>query len=146
MIEEDDPRYLAFKAHVEKLGYPVFPMSAPLNLVLRILEAALVELRKVEADPAAQQEDIEYFDFESEERDPNYREIICGYDEADDVYTLEGKQLFEDLSFNEFQRYGSLRYFVQIYRKERTIDRLKELGLSEGDTIRIEDYDMVLEE
>lgn len=143
MIEEDDPRYLAFKAHVEKLGYPVFPMSAPLNLgVKEILEAALVELRKVEADPAAQQEDIEYFDFESEERDPNYREIICGYDEADDVYTLEGKQLSKIFYSTNFNDMGSLRYLYKYIEKNGAIDRLKELGLSEGDTIRIEDYDM----
>ena len=143
MIEEDDPRYLAFKAHVEKLGYPVFPMSAPLNLgVKEILEAALVELRKVEADPAAQQEDIEYFDFESEERDPNYREIICGYDEAGDVYTLEGKQLSKIFHSTNFNDMGSLRYLYKYIEKNGAIDRLKELGLSEGDTIRIEDYDM----
>ena len=118
-------------------------MSAPLNLgVKEILEAALVELRKVEADPAAQQEDIEYFDFESEERDPNYREIICGYDEADDVYTLEGKQLSKIFHSTNFNDMGSLRYLYKYIEKNGAIDRLKELGLSEGDTIRIEDYDM----
>ena len=118
-------------------------MSAPLNLgVKEILEAALVELRKVEADPAAQQEDIEYFDFESEERDPNYREIICGYDEVDDVYTLEGKQLSKIFHSTNFNDMGSLRYLYKYIEKNGAIDRLKELGLSEGDTIRMEDYDM----
>ena len=92
--------------------------------------------------PAAQQEDIEYFDFESEERDPNYREIICGYDEVDDVYTLEGKQLSKIFHSTNFNDMGSLRYLYKYIEKNGAIDRLKELGLSEGDTIRIEDYDM----
>ena len=37
---------------------------------------------------------------------------------------------------------GSLRYLYKYIEKNGAIDRLKELGLSEGDTIRIEDYDM----
>lgn len=143
MIEEDDPQYLAFKEYVEGLGYPVFPMSAPLNLGVReILDAALLELQKIEADPDAQQDDNEYFDFESENYDPNYREILCGYDEQDDVYTLEGKQLTKIFNSTNFNDMGSLRYLYKYIEKKGAIDELKKLGLEEGDIIRIQDYDM----
>ncbi len=143
MIDEEDPQYLAFKEHVESLGYPVFPMSAPLNLGVReILDAALLELQKIEADPTAQQDDNEYFDFESENYDPNYRDILCGYDEEEDVYTLEGKQLAKIFNSTNFNDMGSLRYLYKYIEKKGAIDELKELGLEEGDIIRIQDYDM----
>ena len=143
MIDEEDPQYLAFEEHVESLGYPVFPMSAPLNLGVReILDAALLELQKIEADPTAQQDDNEYFDFESENYDPNYRDILCGYDEEEDVYTLEGKQLAKIFNSTNFNDMGSLRYLYKYIEKKGAIDELKKLGLEEGDIIRIQDYDM----
>ena len=37
---------------------------------------------------------------------------------------------------------GSLRYLYKYIEKNGAIDRLKELGLQEGDTIRINDYEM----
>lgn len=144
MIEEDDPQYISFKKHVEAQGYKVFPMSAPLNLgVHEILSAALAELQRIEADPNAQEEDPnEYFDFEAEDKDPTYRDIICGYDEANDVYTLEGKQLSKIFNSTNFNDMGSLRYLYKYIEKNGAIDKLKAMGLEEGDVIRILDYEL----
>ncbi len=144
MIPEDDPQYLEFKKYVEDLGYKVFPMSAPLNLgVEEILGAALNELNRMEQNPALQEEDpTEFFDFEAEESDPTYRDILCGYDEEEDVYTLSGKQLSKIFKSTNFNDMGSLRYLYKYIEKRGAIDELKTLGLEEGDTIRIEDYDL----
>ncbi len=144
MISEDDPQYLEFKKYVEDLGYRVFPMSAPLNMgVEEILGAALSELNRIEQEPALQEEDTaELFDFDAEENDPTYRDILCGYDEEDDVYTLSGKQLSKIFKSTNFNDMGSLRYLYKYIEKNGAIDELKELGLEEGDTIRIEDYDL----
>ena len=50
MIDEDSEQYKDFKAYIEKQGYRVFPISAPLNLgVKELLAAALEELQQVEA-------------------------------------------------------------------------------------------------
>ena len=144
MIPEDDPQYLEFKKYVEDLGYRVFPMSAPLNLgVEEILGAALNELNRIEQNPALQEEDpTEFFDFEAEESDPTYRDILCGYAKDEDVYTLSGKQLSKIFKSTNFNDMGSLRYLYKYIEKRGAIDELKELGLEEGDTIRIEDYDL----
>ena len=37
---------------------------------------------------------------------------------------------------------GSLRYLYKYIEKKGVIEELKEMGLEEGDTIRIEDYDL----
>ena len=144
MIDEDDPQYLEFKKYVEDLGYKVFPMSAPLNLgVEEILGAALNELNRIEQDPSLQGEDTtEYFDFEAEDNAPTYRDIICGYDEEEDVYTLSGKQLSKIFKSTNFNDMGSLRYLYKYIEKKGAIEELKEMGLEEGDIIRIEDYDL----
>ncbi len=144
MIDEDDPQYLEFKKYVEDLGYKVFPMSAPLNLgVEEILGAALNELNRIEQDPSLQEENTtDFFDFEAEDNDPTYRDIICGYDEEEDVYTLNGKQLSKIFKSTNFNDMGSLRYLYKYIEKKGAIEQLKELGLEEGDIIRIEDYDL----
>ncbi len=143
MIGEDDPKYLEFKAYVEAKGYSVFPMSAPLNMgVKEILAGALNALKEIEANPIEEAEPVEMFDFEADLRDPDYREIYVGYDEAEDVYTLEGKQLEKIFNSTNFNDMGSLRYLYKYIEKNGAIERLKEMGLDEGDIIRIKKYDM----
>lgn len=143
MIDEDSEEYRDFKEYVESKGYKVFPMSAPLNMGVReILAAALHELKEIEASGQLQDEDYEYFDFEAEERDPEYRNVNVWYDEEKAVYVLEGKQLSKIFRSTNFNDMGSLRYLYKYIESKGAIDKLKELGLEEGDLIRIEDYEM----
>ena len=142
MIDEDDPKYLEFKAYVEEQGYKFFPISAPLNLgVEELLAAALNELKRIEANPEPEEDTVEYFDFEADENDPNYRDIYVSYDEDDDVYVLEGKQLTKIFNSTNFNDMGSLRYLYKYIEKNGAIEKLKEMGLEEGDNIRIQNYE-----
>ena len=143
MIDEDSEEYKEFKSYVEGKGYKVFPMSAPLNIgVKEVLSEALLELRRVEQLPEGEEDYTRYFDFEEEERDPEYRNIEAWYNEEDDVYVLEGKQLSKIFRSTNFNDMGSLRYLYKYIESKGAIEQLKELGLKEGDLIRIEDYDM----
>ena len=142
MIDEDDPKYLEFKAYVEEQGYKFFPISAPLNLgVEELLAAALNELKRIEANPEPEEDTVEYFDFEADENDPDYRDIYVSYDEDDDVYVLEGKQLTKIFNSTNFNDMGSLRYLYKYIEKNGAIEMLKEMGLEEGDNIRIQNYE-----
>ena len=124
MIDEDDPKYLEFKAYVEEL-----------------LAAALNELKKIEANPEPEEDTVEYFDFEADENDPDYRDIYVSYDEDDDVYVLEGKQLTKIFNSTNFNDMGSLRYLYKYIEKNGAIEKLKEMGLEQGDNIRIQNYE-----
>lgn len=140
---EEDEAYIEFKEYVEGKGYKVFPMSAPLDIgVKEVLGAALLELQKIEANPQEEDDGYEYFDFEADEKDPHYKEVYVGYNEEDDVYTIEGKQLSKIFRSTNFNDMGSLRYLYKYIEGKGAIEQLKELGLEEGDYIRIEDYDM----
>jgi GTP-binding protein len=91
MLDEDDERYVTFKEYAEGKGYRVFPISAPINQgVHELLAAAAAELHRIEQEPE-EEEAVEYFDFEKDREDPDYREIHASRD--GDVYVLEGKQL-----------------------------------------------------
>ncbi|MBR6529167.1 MAG: GTPase ObgE [Firmicutes bacterium] len=140
---ENDEKYLEFKEYVESKGYQVFPMSAPLNIgVKEVLAAALLELQKIDANPEEEDDGYEYFDFEAEDNDPNYKDVYVGYDEEEGVYTIEGKQLSKIFRSTNFNDMGSLRYLYKYIEGKGAIEQLKELGLEEGDMIRIENYDM----
>jgi len=139
MLEEDDEKYITFKKYVEDKGYRVFPISAPINQgVKELLGAAAAELYKLAQEP--QEEEVyELFDFEKDKEDENYREIYAS--KVGDNYILDGKQLRKIFNSTNFNDFGSLRYLYKYMEKNGGIEKLKELGLEEGDTIRVFDYE-----
>ncbi|MEE1039057.1 MAG: GTPase ObgE [Eubacterium sp.] len=138
LIEEDDPQYLEFKEYVESKGYKVFPISAPIYVgVPELMAEAAKILASVEAQPL--EETMEIFDFEKEDYDPDYRKVTVRRD--NEVYVIEGKQLLKIFNSTNFNDMGSIRYLYKYIEKSGAIDRLKEMGLDEGDTIRIENYE-----
>ncbi len=141
--EEENETYLSFKEYVEGKGYPVFPMSAPLNQGTReVLNAALTALKEREEELAAEGDTTpEIFDFDLEEsRDPDYRVIHIEEDE-DGVFVLSGKQLQKIFRSTNFNDMGSLRYLYKYLEKSGVMEELSEMGLAMGDTIRIYDFE-----
>lgn len=139
MLDEEDERYLRFKSYVEGMGYQLFPISAPINQgVHELLAAAASELKKIEQEPQ-EEETYEYYDFEKDNEDPDYREIYASRN--GNHYVLEGKQLRKIFNSTNFNDLGSLRYLYKYIEKNGGIDKLKELGLEDGDTIRVFDYE-----
>lgn len=135
-----DEQYEAFKAYAEGKGYAVYPVSAPINHgVKELMQATLTCLSALEAEPA-EQEDYRWFDFEQDDKDETYREIYVSKDGP--VYVLAGKQLEKIFNSTNFNDTGSVRYLYRYIEKKGAIERLKEMGLEDGDIIRIIDYEM----
>lgn len=139
MIDEDDPKYIEFKEYVEGKGYQVFPISAPINLgVHELMAAAAAELQKAALNPE-QEDEYEYFDFDVDDKDPDFKEIYAS--KKGDVYVLTGKQLQKIFDSTNFNDMGSLRYLYKYVEKKGAIEKLLQMGLQEGDTIKIFDYE-----
>ncbi len=139
IISEDDQGYIKFKEHVEAKGYKVFPMSAPINIgVKEVLAEAAQQLQKLLLEPQ-EEEDYEMFDFEKDDNDPDYREVRASFDGRD--YVLEGKQLLKIFNSTNFNDGGSLRYLYKYIEKSGAFEKLRELGIEDGDVIRIEDFE-----
>ena len=140
LISEDDPKYLEFKEYVESKGYKVFPMSAPINIgVKEVLAEAADKLQKLLEEP--QEDDgYEMFDFEADEYDPDYRTVSVEFDGRN--YILSGKQLEKIFNSTNFTDSGSVRYLYRYIEKSGALDKMKELGIEDGDTIKIKDFEL----
>lgn len=139
ITSENDPGYIKFKEHVEAKGYKVFPMSAPINIgVKEVLAEAAQQLQKLLLEPQ-EEEEYEMFDFEKDDSDPDYREVRASFDGRD--YVLEGKQLLKIFNSTNFNDGGSLRYLYKYIEKSGAFEKLRELGIEDGDVIRIEDFE-----
>lgn len=131
--------YIRFREYVEEKGYPVFPLSAPAGQgVKEILEAAFARLQEVLAEPP-EEDDVEYFDFELDDVDPDYRTVYADFDGKD--YVLSGKQLLKIFNSTNFNDSGSLRYLYKYIENSGALEQMKALGMDNGDTVRIEDYE-----
>ena len=138
LIGEGDERYFRFKEYAEGRGVKVFPVSAAANTGVReLLAEAAARLAALPEAPA--EEDIEFFDFEKETHEDNYREVYASKDK--DVFVLSGGQLEKIFNSTNFNDAGSLRYLYKYIEKSGALDKLKELGLGQGSTVRIKDFE-----
>ena len=132
-----------FRTYVEEKGYDFYLMSAATGQgVKEVLSAAAGIL----ADLPEEEENYEMYDFYSDDYEPDYKEIYTYIDEEDGAYVIEGKQLtkiFDSTNFNDME---SLRYLYKYIESKGAMAELKELGLQEGDTVRIKDYEFEYEE
>ncbi|XVG95084.1 GTPase ObgE [Eubacteriales bacterium KG127] len=140
LIGEDSEEYLEFKKYVESKGVKVFPTSAPLNLGIKpVVESALRLLDEELKKPEQANKEVEYFDMSIDDNDPEYRTVIAR--KEGNKYIIEGKQLKKIFSSTNFNDLGSLRYLYKYIEKSGAIDELLEMGLEEGDTIKLFDYE-----
>lgn len=141
ILEEGNDNFERLKAHAEELGYEIYPMSAASGKgVKEILNAASRMLQLLEEEPP-ETEPVETFDFEKEDKDPDYRKIEAFREEGTGIFVLSGKQLHKIFDSTNFNDLGSLRYLYKYLEKNMAIERLKEMGLKEGDTVRIRDFE-----
>ena len=138
LIEDNNSGYELFKEYAENQGYAVFPISAPINLgVPEIMAYAAKILAEVEN--TSMEEIMETFDFEREDTDDNYRKVEVRRD--NDKYVIEGKQLTKIFNSTNFNDIGSVRYLYKYIEKSGAIEKLKSMGLKEGDTVCIRDFE-----
>ena len=134
----DEERLENFVKFVEADGKRVFKISAVARQgVQELLNAALNEL---ESYIEPESDEIEYFDFVRDEIDEDFKKLKA-YRDLDGVYVLEGKQLSKIFRSTNFNDIGSMRYLYKFIVDRGGIKMLEKLGLKEGDTVRIEDYE-----
>ncbi|WP_287587763.1 GTPase ObgE [Mogibacterium sp.] len=134
----DEERLENFVKFVEADGKRVFKISAVARQgVQELLNAALNELENY-IEPES--DEIKYFDFVRDEIDEDFKKLKA-YRDLDGVYVLEGKQLSKIFRSTNFNDIGSMRYLYKFIVDRGGIKMLEKLGLKEGDTVRIEDYE-----
>jgi GTP-binding protein len=130
--------YQEFKAYAEDKGYKVFPMSAPAGQgVTAVLEEAAGMLEEIRQNPPEEDDEYEYFDFDLDEDNPDYKKVFVEFDGEN--YIIYGQQLEKIFNSTNFNDYGSKRYLFRYIENSGAYDMLKELGIENGDTIKLFD-------
>jgi GTP-binding protein len=143
LVGEESEVYRAFKDGAEALGFLVFPVSAATRRgVPALMSAAAGELARFESEPRASDDDARaLLEIARPEDDPRYREIEISKDGSD--FVLAGMQLLKIFNSTNFNDMGSLRYLYKHLVKCGVAERLKSMGLRDGDTIRMYDFSFV---
>jgi GTP-binding protein len=143
LIGEESAAYLAFKEEAESLGFAVFPVSAAARLgVSALMKAAAGELARIESESRESDGDsCAYLEITRPEDDPRYREVEIRMDGP--VFVLSGMQLLKIFNSTNFNDMGSVRYLYKHLEKCGAAERLKAMGLRDGDTIRMYDFSFV---
>lgn len=131
-----------FRDYVESKGYSFYLMSAVTGQgVNEVLGAAYKALQEL---PDIEEPEILY-EFKEPGEEPDYREIYVSKD-PQGTFELSGKQLYKIFDSTNFNDYGSLRYLYRYIEKRGAVEIMKEMGLQDGDTVRIKDYEMIWED
>ncbi len=129
-----EENYKAFKETLEKRGYRVFGVSAATNKGLKELMYAVADTLKTLPDTIlldeTKNEEVVY---KAQEEKPFEIHI------EDGVYVVEGKWLRKVLGSTNITNYESLQYFQRALKKKGVIAALEDMGIEEGDTVRIYD-------
>ena len=127
-----------FKEYVESKGYTVYPICAPIHDGVDVLIKAAYDLL-MSLPPEEDTIEVPDYNPESPEETADYREMKVWKDSG--IYYVSGKQLEKIFNSTNFNDAGSLRYLYKYIEDGGAIDRLLTIGLQEGDTIRVFDYD-----
>lgn len=131
-ILEDESIFDEFKNELEGRGYKVFKMSAATRQGVDDVIAYVSELLR-EAEEIELVSEEEMFRPELDEVQDEGLQI----DIEDGVYVVTGKSLRRIMYSVNFDDMESLQYFQKAMESQGVFDRLREMGIEDGDTVRI---------
>lgn len=131
-ILEDESVFDEFKNELEERGYKVFKMSAATRQGIDDVIAYVSELLR-EAEEIELVSEDEIFRPELDEVQDEGLQI----DIEDGVYVVTGKSLRRIMYSVNFDDMESLQYFQKAMESQGVFDRLREMGIEDGDTVKI---------
>jgi len=136
-LAEDDPILQEFVSYCEKLGRPCVCVSAVsgegLDAMVRLCAEMLRDL------PALTVYETELAPEDEADSSVGSRETTVRRE--GDVFVVEGEWLLNFMGQINFDDYESLNFFQRVLIKNGVIERLREAGVREGDTVNIYDFE-----
>jgi len=134
-IPGSEDTLLEFCNVVEKKGYKVFPISAATNKGLKELMFYLSDELKKIPETILIDEAIENVVYSIKEEEP------LKIRKENDIFIVEGKWIEKIVSSTNFSNQESLQYFQRIMKKKGVSAELEKMGIQEGDTVKLGDYE-----
>ncbi len=133
-IPGTEEKYASFKAELENRGFKVFGISAATNKGLKELMYYVSNTLSTLPDTILIDENKdEEVVYTAKDEKPFEIHIDNG------VYVVEGNWLRKVLGSTNITNFESLQYFQRALKKKGVISALEEMGIQEGDTVRIYD-------
>ena len=133
-----DKQIEEFKSFVEDKGYVFVPISAVTTKGTKELCNAIWEKLK-ELPPVKRYEAEPLTQAELEEKLAVNRDFKIT--KEDGIYFVEAEWLWDILRVANMDDYSSLQYFQRVLKSSGVIDKLVEMGIQEGDTVSIFDFE-----
>ena len=135
----EDKVYEDFKKKVEELGYTkVFKMSAATNEgVDAVMKECARMLNEIPIKELEISEDEMYI---PEERKFTYELSVEDNDEGTKTYVVTGTFVDRVLQAINVNDADSLRYFHKVLKNKGILDELREMGIVDGDFVRLNDF------
>ena len=132
-ILEDESVFEEFKNELESRGYKVFKMSAATRQGVDDVIAYVTQLlQEVEDVELVTEEEMYRPELDVQEEEGLTIEV-----DEDGVYVVEGKALRRIMYSVNFDDMESLQYFQKAMESQGVFDQLREMGIEDGDTVRI---------
>ena len=124
------------KAAFEPEGIKVYPISAVTGQGVKELLYAVRELLDNFPD------DVVIFEkeFDVDELLDNSDDNYNVYIDENGVFIVEGERIDKMLGYTNLESEKGFNFFQKFMKSSGAIDRLEELGIEEGDTVRVDDY------
>ena len=136
--DESKKRFEKFIDVVESKGYRVFPISAATKEGVSEL---ITEVTRMLNSLPPENPIYDFYEFDDNERKEEIVSINASYSKDEDVFVLDGIQLKRIVDATDFNDMSALRYLQKYLEKKGAIDSLKSMGLKDGDSIRIADFE-----
>ena len=124
-----------FREAIEPLGYKVFPISAASNQGVKELMYAAAQMLKTIPDSILTSESDTEVVYTAEEEKP------FEVRRENNTFIVEGKWIRKLVASTNFGNYESLQYFQRAIKKKGVVDELERLGIKEGDTVKVHDWE-----
>ena len=132
-ILEDESVYEEFKEELEGRGYKVFKMSAATRQGIDDVIAYVTQLLKEVEDVELVTEEEMY----RPELDESNEDEGLTVEIEDGIYVVKGKSLRRIMYSVNFEDMESIQYFQKAMESEGVFDKLREMGIEDGDTVKI---------
>ncbi len=133
-IPGSNDNFKKLKSALKEQGIEVFPISAVTNQgldeLLNYVSKRLKELETLYGDTVIKEKKI--YKYEEPEDKHHFTVHV-----KDGVYIVEGRFIERLINSINFDDLDSLSYFQKVLEDRGVIDKLKELGVSEGDLVKI---------
>ncbi len=134
----DEPILEEFRSYCEKLGRPCLLVSA-------VSGEGLTELVHLAAEKLKELPELTVYETEIVPEDEAVENAVGSREtivrRENEKYVVEGEWLLNFMGQINFDDYESLNFFQRVLIKNGVIDKLRQAGVKEGDTVSIYDFE-----